>query len=84
MTVMRSIETQDGVRCVDVFVRTDGSWGFDEYRRDPEDPRGWSVCGHQGQRRFNAEAGALDAAVQSIPWLKEVLERDGTKTSGGR
>ena len=30
--VLRSIETDDGGRCVDLFARPDGSFGFEEYR----------------------------------------------------
>jgi hypothetical protein len=38
--VLRSIETDDAARCVDLFVRPDGTFGFEEYRRDIEDGRG--------------------------------------------
>ena len=31
--VLRSIETDDGGRCVDLFARPDGTFGFEEYRR---------------------------------------------------
>ncbi len=43
--VLRSIETQEGERCVDFFIRPDGSFGFEEYRRDAEDRRGWFPIG---------------------------------------
>ena len=35
--VLSSIETPDGGRCVDLFRTPDGSFGFEEYRRDAED-----------------------------------------------
>jgi len=39
--VIRSVSLEGDAICVDVFQRPDGSSGFDEYRRDPEDGRGW-------------------------------------------
>lgn len=35
--VLTSIETPDRQRCVDLFQRQDGTFGFEELRRDPED-----------------------------------------------
>ena len=68
-TVMRSIEAPGGQVCVDIFRRADGSWGFEEYRRDPEDGRGWQVAGHFAEKRLSNEDAALQAAEQSISWL---------------
>ena len=69
--VMRSISQEDGRLCVDIFRRPDGSYGFDEYRRDPEDGRGWSSLGHHGARVFDSEAGALAAARAAVRWLAQ-------------
>lgn len=71
--VLRSIETPDGGRCVDVFVRDDGNYGFEEYRRDAEDRRGWFPIGFHGEKSFATEQEALDAALQAVSWLKDVL-----------
>jgi hypothetical protein len=38
--VVRSINQTGESICVDVFVRPDGSYGFEEYRREPEAGRG--------------------------------------------
>ena len=43
--VLRSINDEDASRCVDIFLRPDGSIGFEEYRRDVEDGRGWFPVG---------------------------------------
>ena len=43
--VLSSIETFDGDRCVDIFQRADGTFGFDEFRRDPETKTGWVRIG---------------------------------------
>ena len=70
--VLRSIETEDGARCVDVFVRSDGSFGFGEYRRDVEDGRGWFPISHTEHQVYATEALALDAARSRVTWLRGV------------
>ena len=72
--VGRSIETPDGGRCVDLFHRPDGSFGFEEYRRDPEDGSGWYPIGHHGGATFATEAQALTKARQRVAWLAMVME----------
>lgn len=68
--VLRSVNDETADRCVDVFQRPDGSFGFEEYRRDVEDGRGWFAIGGHARRRFAAEAEALEAALLSVPWLR--------------
>ena len=67
--VLRSIETDSGDRCVDIFVRPDGSFGFEEYRRDSEDLRGWFPIGGYSGTVYSTEIAALDAARAAVPWL---------------
>jgi len=67
--VLASIETDDGQRCVDLFVRQDQSFGFEEYRRDPEDPRGWFAVGGYRDLSFASEHQARDAATACVPWF---------------
>lgn len=69
--VIRSINLDGGMICVDVFVRPDGSYGFDEFCRDPEDGRGWYSIGHHGSARFKLFDDALAAAKNSVAWLKD-------------
>jgi len=67
--VVRSIN-MDGERvCVDIFVRPDGSYGFEEYRRDPEDMRGWFSIGRYERHAFETAEGALAEARRRLPWL---------------
>lgn len=68
--VVRSIEAPGGDQCVDIFVRPDGSWGFEAYRRDVEDGRGWFPTGHFAGREFDTRAEAERAASLAVPWLK--------------
>jgi hypothetical protein len=75
--VMQSIDAPGGGLCVDVFCRPDGSFGFDEFRRDPEDPRGWFSVGHHGDRVFASAEAARAAADRTIPWLADLSRASG-------
>ncbi|HBQ49433.1 MAG TPA: hypothetical protein DD728_11240 [Hyphomonas atlantica] len=67
--VLASLENDDGTRCVDLFRRADGTHGFEEYRRDPEDPRGWSGAAGFSARVFDDENAARTAAQSAVKWL---------------
>lgn len=73
-TVLRSFNLDGETRCVDIFRRPDGSYGFEEYRRDPEDGRGWFAVGSYAARTYASEGEALAAAKVSVSWLTSVLE----------
>lgn len=68
--VSRSIETPGGDRCVDLFQRPDGTFGYEEYRREIEDGRGWQPIGFHGDRSFATQKAALDDALTLVHWLK--------------
>jgi hypothetical protein len=72
MTVIVSLEDEDGVRCVDVFRRDDGSFGFKEFRRDPEDQGRWTLVADYSHQRFSSQSATLRAAGKAIPWLADV------------
>ena len=67
--VIRSVNLDGDSVCVDVFQRPDGSFGFDEFRRDPEDMRGWYSIGHHGATRFDTFEAARTAALAAVSWL---------------
>ena len=67
--VLRSINLDGDRVCVDVFVRPDGTFGFDEFRRDAEDSQGWFSIGYHGHHVFQSEAEAFDTACETISWL---------------
>jgi ribosomal protein S18 acetylase RimI-like enzyme len=73
--VLRSIEMPDGDRCVDLFVRPDGTYGYEEYRRELEDGRGWFPIGFHSEAEFSSEEQALKSALDSVSWLKAVLRQ---------
>ena len=67
--VLSSLETDDGGRCVDIFRRPDGTYGFEEYRRDSEDGRGWFMVGGFGGEVFASEGEARASAAKAVAWL---------------
>lgn len=70
--VLASIETDDGNRCVDIFVRPDGTAGFEEYRREAEDGRGWFAIGHHAGQVFATPEAARAAARTAVAWFAAV------------
>jgi hypothetical protein len=71
--VIRSINYDGETICVDVFQRPDGTYGFEEFRRDPEDGRGWFAIGYYGDATFDSAEAALSEAVRTVGWLDGVL-----------
>ena len=72
--VLRSINNEDASRCVDIFVRPD-TVGFEEYRRDLEDNRGWFPIGSYDTRVFDNEGAALEAARAEVVWLRQIVNK---------
>jgi hypothetical protein len=54
-------------------MRPDDSYGFEAYRRDSEDNRGWFPDGGFGGRVFATPDEAMAEAKAKVPWLKDVL-----------
>jgi hypothetical protein len=65
--VIHSFNMDGATRCVDIFRRPDGAFGFEEYRRDPEDGRGWFAIGASSSRSFGRASDAVENANWSIP-----------------
>jgi hypothetical protein len=62
-------------RCVDIFRRPDGTFGFEEFRRDPEDMGSWTPIACYSGREFANEVEAIAAARESVAWLPAVLDK---------
>jgi hypothetical protein len=69
--VLASLENAEHDRCVDLFQRSDGTFGFEEFRRDPEDAGAWTPVQFYVQRIFATREQALDAAKLVVAWLGE-------------
>jgi hypothetical protein len=67
--VVASLETDNGLRCVDIVKRPDGSYFWDEWRRDPEDPSGWHSASRRSVGQFETEESARRDAAHIVEWL---------------
>jgi hypothetical protein len=71
--VFASVENSDHDRCVDIFSRPDGSYGFEEFRRDIEDAGQWTPVQFYSGVTYRSSVQALDTAERVVPWLADVL-----------
>lgn len=77
--VFDSIENEVHDRCVDLFRRPDGSFGFEEFRRDVEDAGLWTPVSYFSGAVYASGEAALAAAVRSVLWLAAALARRGER-----
>jgi hypothetical protein len=73
--VFVSIENCENDRCVDFFSRENGSYGFEEFRRDIEDGGQWTPVQYYSGVTYLSAVDALDSAERSVHWLVDVLAR---------
>ncbi len=66
---MRSLENADHDRCVDVFRRADGSFGLEEFRKDPEDGGIWTPVQSYSAIPYASMDLAVRAASVTVAWL---------------
>jgi hypothetical protein len=76
-TVLVSLETEDGLRCVDLFRRPDGTFGYEEFRRDPEDQGAWTPVRFASGLSYASLEQARVAAAEAVVWLGEVVRPKG-------
>mgnify|MGYP001206701245 CR=1 FL=1 len=70
--VFRSIENEDHDRCVDLFERPNGTFGFEEFRRDVEDAGRWTPVSFFSDLVYVSADMALAAARRAVTWLGAV------------
>jgi hypothetical protein len=73
--VLASLENSYGDYCVDIFAREDGTFGFEEYRRDPEDAGRWFSLHRYSGQVFTLQEDAVAQAKACVPWLKSHEEK---------
>jgi hypothetical protein len=73
--VFISVENFEHDRCVDLFSRPDGSYGFEEFRRDVEDGGEWTPVQYYSGSAFASREAALAAAMQSVRWLADAIKQ---------
>ena len=67
--VLESLHNSTTDLCVDIFVRDDGTFGYEEYRRDYEDGGGWFPLHRYSHQVFSTHDQALTQAKATIQWL---------------
>lgn len=67
--VLASLEDPNRTHCVDIFVRADGTFGFEEYRANLDSGVGWQSLARFSHRIFASGDEALREAQRDIPWL---------------
>jgi hypothetical protein len=72
-TVFVSVENSEQDRCVDLFSRPDGSYGFEEFRRDVEDRGRWTPVAYYSDASYVSAAEALNTAERCVSWLTDTL-----------
>ena len=69
--VIHSINNSDQSLCVDIFIRNDKTYGFEEYRRDKETHDGWYKVNIYGNNIYLTEKEAFADAYKYVHWLRE-------------
>ena len=72
--VFDSIENGQHDRCIDLFRRPDGSFGFEEFRRDVEDAGAWTPVAYYSGAAYASNEAALEVAIARVVWLGEAEE----------
>jgi hypothetical protein len=72
--VLASPSTASVDRCVDIFLRPDGTFRFEQFRRDPGDRGAWTALAYFSGQDYDTEAEVLEAAGTRVPWLGDVLD----------
>jgi hypothetical protein len=70
--VLESLHNSHADRCVDVFTRDDGTFGFEEYRRDHEEGGVWFPLLRYSHQIFRTQDEALAQAKATVQWLLEL------------
>ena len=73
--VLASHQTFEADRCVDIFKRPEGTFGFEEFRRDPEDMGLWTPISYFSGWEYPTEEETIDAACKAAPWLGPLMGR---------
>jgi len=69
MPVILSLEDDDGLRCIDIIRREDGTYTFKEFRKDLEDPGRWYLVNDFSNESYATKEGAIAEAGKAILWL---------------
>ena len=63
-----SVDNQEQNRCVDIIQDLNGTFRFQEWRREPEDLSGWYLMLDSSPKTFLSENEAITAAKRAVTW----------------
>lgn len=69
--VLESIENETHDRCVDLFRRKNGSFGFEEFRRDVEDAGAWTPVAYYSVASYPSWEAVVGAAAVAVVWFRD-------------
>lgn len=69
--VMATLHSKDADRAVKIMKRSDGTFGCNEFRRDPEDAGGWTLVRENASGTYATQEQAVAAARAG--WLRDVV-----------
>ena len=69
--VITSLHNDEVDRCVDIIKHLDGTFGFKEFRRDPEDQGGWTLVSYNPRGIYATKEQAVAAAKAAVAWLRD-------------
>jgi hypothetical protein len=76
-SVIATLHNEHADRGVKIVKRSEGAFGFQEFRRDPEDAGGWTLVSDASRAAYATQEQARDAARASIPWLARMSRDSG-------
>jgi hypothetical protein len=76
MPAIKSLEDDEGLRCVDIIEREDGTYAFKEFRKDREDMGRWLLARDFSSATYSSPDEAISAAASRIPWLSDVIRTE--------
>ena len=68
--VINSINNDNNNLYIDFFIRNNNTFGYQEYRKDPENISGWYRIGNFDHKIFLSEDDAYEDAKNTVVWLK--------------
>jgi hypothetical protein len=68
-SVMATLHSDDAHRCVKIIKGSDGTFGYQEFRRDPEDAGGWTLVRENPPGSYATQVQAVAAAKDEVAWL---------------
>jgi hypothetical protein len=69
--VIATLHNKDADRAVKIIKRSDGTFGCNEFRRDPEDAGGWTLVRENASGTYATQEQAVAAARAG--WLRDVV-----------